>query len=139
MDEKIISAIQEYKNKQKKYNSKLKESLKKEVLQTQQPKPNNSIQKKQELEELRRELDLLNDLDNFDHLPPDPITDKDTPSYEEYDEDKSNNEYDEYLIIKDNNTVTWVKFHLITILCKRCSCNRYSVNIKCATNHNLQS
>ena len=69
-----------------------KESLKKEVLQTQQPKPNNSIQKKQELEELRRELDLLNDLDNFDHLPPDPITDKDTPSYEEYDEDKSNNE-----------------------------------------------
>ncbi len=104
MDEKIISAIQEYKNKQKKYNSKLKESLKKEVLQTQQPKPNNSIQKKQELEELRRELDLLNDLDNFDHLPPDPITDKDTPSYEEYDEDKSNNEYDEYLIIKDNNT-----------------------------------
>ena len=66
MDEKIISAIQEYKNKQKKYNSKLKESLKKEVLQTQQPKPNNSIQKKQELEELRRELDLLNDLDNFD-------------------------------------------------------------------------
>ena len=104
MDEKIISAIQEYKNKQKKYNSKLKESLKKEVLQTQQPKPNNSIQKKQELEELRRELDLLNDLDNFDHLPPDPITDKDTPSYEKYDEDKSNNEYDEYLIIKDNNT-----------------------------------
>ena len=104
MDEKIISAIQEYKNKQKKYNSKLKESLKKEVLQAQQPKSNNSIQKKQELEELRRELDLLNDLDNFDHLPPDPITDKDTPSYEEYDEDKSNNDYDEYLIIKENNS-----------------------------------